>query len=74
MIHGIHDAFLVLGVLTILSTLVFRELKSGDGEVSAGKKLLTASDRYGFCVNQYNCFTLAPPFFMGGGFSLPQAA
>jgi hypothetical protein len=32
MIHGIHDALLVLGALTILSTLVFRELKSGDGD------------------------------------------
>jgi EmrB/QacA subfamily drug resistance transporter len=32
MVHGIHDALLVLGALTILSTLVFRELKSGDGD------------------------------------------
>ena len=31
MIHGIHQAFLVLGGLTILSTLVFRELKTDDG-------------------------------------------
>ena len=31
MIHGIHQAFLVLGALTIVSTLVFRELKSDDG-------------------------------------------
>jgi len=31
MIHGIHRAFLVLGGLTILSALVFRELKSDDG-------------------------------------------
>jgi EmrB/QacA subfamily drug resistance transporter len=30
-IHGIHRAFIVLGGLTILSTIVFRELKSGDG-------------------------------------------
>lgn len=30
-IHGLHLAFLVLGGLTILSTLVFRELKAGDG-------------------------------------------
>ncbi len=28
MIHGIHQAFLVLGGLTIFSTIVFRELKS----------------------------------------------
>jgi MFS family permease len=31
MIHGIHQAFLVLGGLTILSTIVFRELRKGDG-------------------------------------------
>jgi FtsH-binding integral membrane protein len=30
MIHGIHQAFLVLGGLTVLSTLVFYELKSDD--------------------------------------------
>ena len=32
MIHGIHKAFLVLGALTILSTLIFGDLKSGDGD------------------------------------------
>jgi len=31
MIHGIHEAFLVLGGLTVFSTLIFAELKSGDG-------------------------------------------
>jgi EmrB/QacA subfamily drug resistance transporter len=31
MIHGVHKAFLVLGVLTVISTIVFRELKSRDG-------------------------------------------
>src|SRR6202049_3355978 len=31
MIHGIHEAFLVLGGFTILSTAVFHKLKSGDG-------------------------------------------
>jgi EmrB/QacA subfamily drug resistance transporter len=31
MIHGIHHAFLVLGALTVISTLVFRELRSNDG-------------------------------------------
>ena len=31
MIHGIHQAFLVLGGLTILSSFVFRELKANDG-------------------------------------------
>ena len=32
MIHGIHLAFLALGTLTIFSTLIFRELKRGDGD------------------------------------------
>jgi EmrB/QacA subfamily drug resistance transporter len=31
MIHGIHEAFLVLGAFTILSTVVFFQLKRGDG-------------------------------------------
>jgi EmrB/QacA subfamily drug resistance transporter len=31
MIHGIHQAFFVLGAFTILSTMIFRELKSDDG-------------------------------------------
>jgi EmrB/QacA subfamily drug resistance transporter len=31
-IHGIHSAFLVLGGMTLLSTMVFRELKRGDGD------------------------------------------
>jgi EmrB/QacA subfamily drug resistance transporter len=32
MIHGIHKALIALGVLTIVSTIVFRSLKSGDGD------------------------------------------
>jgi EmrB/QacA subfamily drug resistance transporter len=32
MIHGIHPALWVLGALTIVSTIVFNELKSGDGD------------------------------------------
>jgi EmrB/QacA subfamily drug resistance transporter len=32
MIHGVHHAFLLLGGLTILSTIIFRELRSGDGD------------------------------------------
>jgi len=39
-IHGIHRAFFVLGGMTILSTIIFRELKKGDGDaVSQGKAL-----------------------------------
>jgi EmrB/QacA subfamily drug resistance transporter len=32
MIRGIHDAFLILGIWTILSSLTFSELKKDDGE------------------------------------------
>ncbi len=32
MIHGIHLAFFVLGGMTILSTIIFREVKAGDGD------------------------------------------
>jgi EmrB/QacA subfamily drug resistance transporter len=32
MIHGIHQAFLILGGWTILSTIIFRELKRADGD------------------------------------------
>jgi EmrB/QacA subfamily drug resistance transporter len=40
MIHGIHEAFLVLGGLTILSTVVFRELQNGDGRKVSQQKIL----------------------------------
>jgi len=40
MIRGLHEAFVVLGALTILSTIVFFRLKSGDGgSVSEQKDL-----------------------------------
>jgi EmrB/QacA subfamily drug resistance transporter len=40
MIHGIHEAFLLLGGLTILSTIVFYRLRPGDGDnVSQQKDL-----------------------------------
>jgi EmrB/QacA subfamily drug resistance transporter len=32
MIHGLHKAFVLLGMFTILSAFVFRELKSDDGD------------------------------------------
>jgi MFS family permease len=32
MIHGIHRAFLVLGAMTMVSTLIFRGLRPNDGE------------------------------------------
>jgi EmrB/QacA subfamily drug resistance transporter len=43
MIHGIHLAFLFLGGLTILSTIVFRGLKTSDGEAVSQHKVLTHS-------------------------------
>jgi hypothetical protein len=40
MIHGIHKAFLALGGLTILSTAVFQELRSEDGDSVSRHKVL----------------------------------
>jgi MFS family permease len=43
MIHGIHEAFVLLGVLTIVSAVVFTELKKRDGEsISQHKGMETA--------------------------------
>jgi EmrB/QacA subfamily drug resistance transporter len=41
-IHGIHRAFFVLGGMTILSTIVFHELKRGDGEAVSQRRDLHA--------------------------------
>jgi hypothetical protein len=43
MIHGIHQAFFVLGVLTVLSTLIFSDLKSGDGDNVSQHKVVHAA-------------------------------
>ncbi|MGA8707871.1 MAG: MFS transporter, partial [Steroidobacteraceae bacterium] len=40
MIHGIHEALVALGTLTIVSTIVFRSLKSGDGDGVSQHKAL----------------------------------
>ncbi len=40
MISGIHKAFLVLGCLTVLSTLVFANLRKGDGDAVNAHKML----------------------------------
>jgi hypothetical protein len=32
MVHGIHKALVALGALTLVSTVVFRSLKRGDGD------------------------------------------
>ena len=40
MIHGLHKALLLLGLLTILSTSVFRSLKFSDGSNVSSQKLV----------------------------------
>ena len=40
MIHGIHNALIALGILTVLSTIVFCGLKSGDGDDVSLHKVL----------------------------------
>ena len=40
MIHGIHYAFIALGTWTIISTIIFRELKSDDGDSVSQHKVL----------------------------------
>ncbi|MEJ1968520.1 MAG: DHA2 family efflux MFS transporter permease subunit [Rhizomicrobium sp.] len=44
MIQGLHEAFLVLGGFTILSTLVFSRLKSGDGDNVSQHKIAISGD------------------------------
>jgi EmrB/QacA subfamily drug resistance transporter len=39
MIHGTHKALVALGVLTIVSTAVFRSLKRGDGDAVSHEKV-----------------------------------
>jgi hypothetical protein len=40
LIYGIHTAFICMGVLTILSTVVFHKLRRGDGATVSNTKLL----------------------------------
>jgi hypothetical protein len=40
MIHGIHYGFFALGGLTVLSTIVFSELKSLDGSTTSQHRVL----------------------------------
>jgi len=40
MIRGIHRAFFVLGGVTVLSTIVFRKLKSTDGDTTSRHRML----------------------------------
>jgi EmrB/QacA subfamily drug resistance transporter len=43
MIGGIHRAFLVLGGLTVISTIVFSGLKSGDGDAVSRQKTVQSA-------------------------------
>jgi predicted MFS family arabinose efflux permease len=40
MIQGIHKALITLGILTLVSTIVFRSLRSGDGDDMSLHKVL----------------------------------
>ncbi len=40
MIHGIHKALFALGILTMISTIVFHTLKQGDGDAVSNQKIL----------------------------------
>jgi EmrB/QacA subfamily drug resistance transporter len=42
MIHGVHEALLVLGVFTILSAVIFSKLRSGDGQNVSQQKVVHA--------------------------------
>jgi EmrB/QacA subfamily drug resistance transporter len=44
MIHGIHRAFLVLGALTVVSTVIFRDLRIGDGDNVSQHKVLPQAE------------------------------
>jgi hypothetical protein len=42
MIHGVHKTLIVLGVFTILSTVIFSKLKSSDGQNVSQQKAVHA--------------------------------
>jgi MFS family permease len=44
LIDGIHKAFFILGGLTLLSTIIFRELRSSDGATASQHKQLAHSE------------------------------
>jgi EmrB/QacA subfamily drug resistance transporter len=43
MIQGVHKAFFVLGALTVLSTIIFRELRASDGSTISRQKDIHAA-------------------------------
>jgi hypothetical protein len=44
MIHGIHEAFVLLGVLTIFSAVVFAGLRTSDGNAVSRHKEAVAAE------------------------------
>ena len=44
LIHGIHQAFLLLGAMTVVSALVFVRLKSEDGNAVSQHKVAVAAE------------------------------
>ena len=44
MIRGIHKAFFILGGLTLISTVIFRELKADDGSNASQHRILPHAD------------------------------
>ncbi len=40
LIHGVHQAFIVLGFMTMASSVVFMQLRKGDGGAISGRKLV----------------------------------
>jgi len=40
MVHGVHRALVALGIVTIISTIVFRSLRAGDGSNVSSEKIV----------------------------------
>ncbi len=40
LVHGVHQAFIILGLMTIASSVIFMGLKKSDGGAISGKKLV----------------------------------
>jgi len=40
LVHGVHQAFIVLGLMTMASSVVFMELRQSDGGAISGRKLV----------------------------------
>jgi hypothetical protein len=40
LIHGVHQAFIVLGIMTMASSVIFMGLKKNDGGAISGRKLV----------------------------------